>query len=834
VFALRKIESGDRRPSKQLAELLATPLQIPSDERATFVKMARGELSVDRLKVAAPPPLPMLGLDSYIHRQDNLPVFSTPLVGRIEEMSALVALLENPECRLLTVTGLGGTGKTRLAIEATARCKGEYPDGVWFAPLVSLSSVDYLVPSIGDAIGLTFYGSSGLRDQLYAYLREKQSLIILDNFEHLSDGVEILLGILNCAPHVKLLVTSRERLNLVGEWVFEITGLPIPSLDQANKAEEYSSYNLFLQSAQRVLANFRPDPESREWIVRICHQIQGIPLGIILAAAWIPVLPPREIFQEIQRNLEFLTIQMRDLPERHRSLQAVLESSWQQLSQDEKQILYRLSIFRGGFRREAAEQIAGASLRALSTLLGKSLLHRIPDDRYDIHELVRQFCAAQGDIFSDEFDHLRQRFSHYYANLLSAWESQLQSKDAIQARTEMGIEIDNLRQAWGWMASMGKVDSLDRSLFSIWWYHELQGWFKEGIQILELAAEALRVKEAFVGSTPESTATYVLAKIQTRKAFLLMRCGEFEQADHLLRESLSELKVGPDCAMYAYGLRYLGTLEYVKGNYPTAYSLMQESVTLLEAGYNRWGWVGSMIMLGDILRMQGEYQPSYQALSRCVAAAREIGEPRMMASSLRYLGAVAMQLGLQEEAGRLLEESLENSRATHDRWAQSRCLISLGEIDLQLNAPTQAEIHFRESIALSRQLGDLSSLPESLTNLGIVLHMQGVLHEANTSFLEALKQAVELDLPPIALEAIVGIATVRYQEGNNLAALELAKFALNHPAIYHEATQRAELLSSEIKTRLDDQEIQAAEIRAQNMTFSTILAELHLQTHVQR
>jgi predicted ATPase/transcriptional regulator with XRE-family HTH domain len=836
VFALRKIESGERRPSKQLAGLLATPLQIPSQDREKFIKMARGDLSAGRLKLVAPGPGPLPDLDliqghQSPGRRDNVPAPSTPLVGRAEELSALEAHLKDPQCRLLTITGLGGVGKTRLAIEAASLIINEqYPDGVWFVSLVSLNSEDFIIPAIGDALGLTFYGSPPLREQLHAYLRGKQALIVLDNFEHLIGGVDILLGILNHAPKIKLLVTSRERLNLMGEWVFEIEGLPVPPLEHAEAAEGYSSYKLFVQSAQRVQANFNPDRKTRQWIIQICQLIQGIPLGIVLAAAWTPVLSPQEIFQEVQHNLEFLTIQMRDLPERHRSLYAILESSWRQLSGDEKQVLYRLSYFRGGFRRQAAEQVTGASLGTLSSLVGKCLLHHNPDGRYDLHELVRQFAASQLEMFSGEKDQIRLRFSQYYANLLYGWESQLQSRDAILATAEMGKEINNLRQAWVWMATLGQTQNLAQSLFSIWWYHELQGWFKEGIRILEQAVQALRGMDAPPAETTGAIEPgYLLAKIQTRKAFLQMRCGEFDQAGHLLGENLPVLMEGPDHVMYAYGLRYLGTLEYVKGNYPSAHSLMEKSVALLEADCNRWAWVGSMIMYGDILRMQGDYKSSYAVLSQCVSVARDIGEPRMASSSLRYLGAVSMQLGRQDEASRLLEESLVNSQATNDRWNQSRCLISLGEVALQQMAPERAEIYFRESISLSRQLGDLSSLPESLTNLGMSLHIQGNLSEANLSFLEALQRAIELDLPPVALEAIVGIATVRYQEGKAQTALEMARFALDHPAIYYEAAERAGRICFESKLHLNLQEIQAAENRARSLTFTTIFTELREQ-----
>ena len=286
VFTLRKIDGGERRPSRQLAELLAQVLEIPAEDQATFIKVARGELSVEKLarlaRAASPPassnPLPV-----------NLPRALTPFIGREPELAALGQLLADPQCSLLTVVGPGGIGKTRLAIEAARRSQDLFPDGVWFVPLATVNSPALLIPAIADAASFRFQDPANPQELLLRHLREKRALLILDNAEHLLDGAGLFAEILRACPHVKLLATSRERLNLLSEWVFEIQGLPVPPSDQEAHIEEYSSVALFLQSAQRVNTAFTLQEDERQGVVRICQIMEGMPLGIELAAAWVGV-----------------------------------------------------------------------------------------------------------------------------------------------------------------------------------------------------------------------------------------------------------------------------------------------------------------------------------------------------------------------------------------------------------------------------------------------------------------------------------------------------------------------------------------------------------------
>lgn len=537
IFALRKIESGERRPSKQLAGLLANALEIPEEDRQTFLRVARGELNLERLRAPRPD-----GKPAFLTHQPvshHLPLPPNPLLGRDHELAAMARIFNEPQCRLLTLTGMGGIGKTRLAIEFASLQRERFPAGIHYIPLASINSADLIVPAIAEVLGFSFSGPLDLQEQLFTYLSHginQSALLLLDNLEHLlaksSAAAELVAEMLRRFPNIKFLCTSRERLNLHGEWIYELHGLPIPPSEFVDRVEDYSAAVLFKDRARQIHSEFELTEAEKPALARICHLVEGIPLAIELAAAWVGLLSCREIAEEIEKNIDFLAVSMRDVPERHRSLKATFEHSWRLLSDAEREVLRRLSVFHGGFDRLAAEKVAGATLPLLSLLVSKSLVKRTEDGRYNLHEVIHQFAFAH--LREDEPCHLetRERHCEHYLKLASEYERKLKSAFQQTAVHEMSVELDNMRAAWVWGINHEKFKALGRAVRSFGWYFEVAGLIHEGIDQMELLVQAL------IDQARDPQKDKALGSTLVQQGLLCFRSGQFIRAQELYKDAI--------------------------------------------------------------------------------------------------------------------------------------------------------------------------------------------------------------------------------------------------------------------------------------------------------
>lgn len=452
----------------------------------------------------------------------KLPIQPTPFVGREDELSQLATRLADPTIRLVTVLGPGGMGKTRLAIE-TARAQAEaFADGVFFVSLASMDDPGFISSQIAEALDLPFY----IRDQrehweydtqieqLLAYLKEKQLLLVLDNAEHLlatalpsfpewEKSVDQLVAeIILTAPEVKILATSRQRLNLHGETLLPLDGLRVPERETHKKQDvsspekapdfvAYSAVELFGQGACRVRPDFVLRSDNLADVIDICHLVEGMPLAIELAATWVELLSPAEIAAEIRNSLDFLETDLHNISRRQRSVRLVFESTWNQLTPTEQVAFQQLTIFRGGFGREAAQQVTGASLRTLMALVNKSLLRPDLKGRYHIHGLLRQYGAER--LAQDPVTEKRIKDCHcgYFATFLQQKELDLRGQKQGQALAEIEIELDNVRAAWQWAVTQGKLEEIDQAMESLCEYHRIRGRIDEGWKFFGSAAMAL-------------------------------------------------------------------------------------------------------------------------------------------------------------------------------------------------------------------------------------------------------------------------------------------------------------------------------------------------------
>lgn len=820
VHALRKIESGERRPSKQLAGLLANALEIPTDDQATFVKVARGELIIERLR----PPAPAQAADQPAEpgptaKLSNLPETHTPLIGRDPELITLGQLLRDPQCRLLTLIGPGGIGKTSLAIEVASGHLNHFSEGVCFVSLAPLKTHTYLVPAIADALGYAFQGQLEPRLQLLNYLRSKELLLVLDNAEHLLAGIELFGEILEGAPGVKLLVTSRERLYLQSEWVFEIQGLPVPPEDQITQAEQYSSFALFLQAAQRAQVAFELLPEQRAAVVYICHMVEGMPLGIELAAAWVSLLTPREIAQEIERSLDFLATSMRDVPARQRSLRAAFDHSWNLLTDDERLVLRRLAVFQGGFKREAAEQVANATLPTLLALTSKSLLRRTERGRYDLHEVIRQYALSH---LQDDPQHevVRDRHSDFYLTMLSKRESALKGAAQREAMRELTDEIDNLRTAWLWAVERENYPLLEGATNALGRLYEIGGWLREGIEQFEPVIQAL------LDGAEDVQCQNVLGKALIQQGLLFFRWGEFGEAQNRLSKSLEILRPLNDPTLLPDALVIWGTIKHLYGEFDQALSLLDEGLSCARAGGYRWSEAYALVNQGYLASLYGRYKECYRQMMAGLAIFRELSDPQYIALSLNFMTPTLIHLGYYQQAYEGLQESLQLCEQVGDRWGSGSAHRFLGLVKMNQGEISEAQSLFQESLEYFAEFTSGWDIVQTLVYLGQAATIAGDYPEARRIYLEALPQGMQANAISIVMDILVGLAELHLGAGEAESAYRLSSYALLHHSSTQEAKDRAGQLLEGARANLTADQIQTGDRWAGNQTLQNIVREV--------
>lgn len=351
-------------------------------------------------------------------RRPPLPQPDTPLIGRERELKDLARLLFHEGCRLISLIGPGGIGKTRLALALTLQADDTLDDGAVFVALQGVSDAGEILPMVGEALGIPQSSAEAPDAQALDVLEGMHALLVLDNVEHVPDAAETVRTILGRAPGVQVLVTTRQAMNLQGEWRYEVQGLGVPAVSRDDAADA-DAVRLFAHRARQARTDFSLERDLPS-VVRICELLDGSPLAIELAASWTSTLDAAEIVEEIMRNLDFLSTTQRDVPERHRSMHAVFEESWRLLDEADRAAFARLSVFRGGFSREAAQAVAGTTLPVLSSLVDKSLLRRAPDGRFEMHELLRQFAGARLEETPEAVEQAMEAHGRYYVGMLVA------------------------------------------------------------------------------------------------------------------------------------------------------------------------------------------------------------------------------------------------------------------------------------------------------------------------------------------------------------------------------------------------------------------------------
>ncbi len=748
---------------------------------------------------------------------NNFPAQPTHFIGREAELTRIESYLDDPDCRLLTLMGPGGVGKTRLAYQAAAGKALDFAEGVWAIPLSGVASPDYVVPTMDERLQVHLYGDADQKQQLLDYLREKHLLLVLDNCEHVLEGMGLLAEILSAAPAVKILATSRERLNVHGEWLFPVDGLPFPPGEAEAGVETYSAFQLFVQSARRSRPDFQLDDAAA--VARVCQLVEGLPLAIELAASWVHHMPCDSIAAHIQSDLDFLATNLRDVPERHRSTRALFEHSWRLLSEAEQAVLSKLSVFRGGFDADAAAHIAGASLHTLSALADKSLVRPSPSGRYDLHELLRQFAQEK----LREADGLAvTKDGHLDYFVTWAEEANLRLRGAEQVRWFGRIETehDNLRAALEWGINGQRVEVGLRLANALWWFWSRRGYWREGYAWLDSGlgrtegetptrAYAMANAVTLFGQLREGkAASYFeealrLGQTLGLEAIVAMSyvsrsfgVADYEAATGLLEQALALLRrveahFELTAALFLYGDR-----ARMQGDLARAEKLYQESFAIAQADQNRELMISPLGNLGRLASYQGDYERAAMLLQQAVGIARELGNRVEIADWLVYLGTLELYRGNDTVAGEQLQETLALCRDLGNQMGIAHVTHCLAELALRQGNNMQAAKLVSDSLSLSQSfLANVSNREFSLVRLLIVgklarAHGDYVaatrlfgaveaLREQNGYLLEPLPQAgYEVAMAYVRMQLETGAFEAAWAEGYALSEAEAVVSAL--------------------------------------------------------
>ncbi|MEO8287225.1 MAG: tetratricopeptide repeat protein [Chloroflexota bacterium] len=805
--------------------LLHEGLAVEPSEATTAlyerIRLAQGDGPIAREQLALP--------SAHPH---NLPPQSTPFIGREAELLEVARLIERPECHLINLVGPGGSGKTRIALQAAAEQIEAFSDGVFFVSLAAVQSSELVVSTIGAALGFTFSGHKDEQAQLLDELRDKEMLLVLDNFEHLLNAGDLLAVLLQSAPGLKVLTTSQERLNLRGEWVVAIAGLPYPDVETVDAAEieNYASIQLFLQSARRTDSAFVPTIQDWPAMSSICKLVGGLPLAIELAAAWAPVLSSGEIAHEIGKNLDFLAAHRRDVPRRHHSMRAAFDHSWSLLSEEERELFMRLSVFRGGFRREAAEQVASATLPLLSALVAKSFLRRNPMGRYEVHELLRQY--AQGKLQDVPGANIETQDGHavYYARFVQQREEQLRGEGQDSAIEGISDEIDNVREAWRWSVERKNLQELSKLLSGLWFFTEIRGISQEAEEIFAQAASALElgVNEEEPMSKEQSI---LLGRVLGARGGMAARMGRATAARDLLYRSITLLSHFGASRDVAFSLNMLGVVARMQSHYAQAKAYLQESLLLFREAGDRWGTTYSLSDLGNVAYLMGDYSDAKRLHEESLTISRKAGDRRAMIFCLNDMSSVAIALGQYSEAKLLCEEVLTLSQEIAHRWGHANALHRMGTIAVHRGDYTEARSLLQESLAVFDAMGDRQLASMSLQQLGYLAWLEGdyplaerLLQEAlalcrETSFRrgsaaalnilgrvalsagderasmsylhEALAIAAEIEAWPLVLDILVSMVPALTKNNDGTLARRILSLVASHPASEYRTREEA-------------------------------------------
>jgi DNA-binding SARP family transcriptional activator/tetratricopeptide (TPR) repeat protein len=729
----------------------------------------------------------------------NLPIQVTEFVGRNTEKAKLAALLAESACRLLTIVAPGGMGKTRLAIEV-AMTQLEHFDNVCFVSFAAVASADLIVYTLADALELSLFGSKSPKEQVLDYLKNKKMLLVLDNLEHLLSDLNLISEMLATASEIKILATSRERLSLQSEHLFDLYGLTV----EGSHGSE--ALQLFAERAKHNRLEFVLE-ENLQAVTKICQLVGGMPLAIELAASWSRLLNPNEIAGELEGSLDLLSSQSHDLPERHHSMRNVFEVSWQRLLDEEQTALRKLSVFQGGFTREAAREVTEVDLSILMALVNKSFVWRdgstgspTTSGRFSQHPLILQYVQQKANNYPEEKKQVEEKHGRYYLQYIKERVPELRTQKAKETYETLEKELPNIRVAWNWMLREQRVEEIPH-------YTQALSELKQAVAALD---ESNTKHHAALGHAFIQQASHE-SFLDTKEKSLI----------EITERGLNLLEPLKDFPGILRGQILLGQFTLNQGDFAKAKDIFTAALSLAIT-------LGRLTDIGMILHRLmvaesklGSFSEVSVLMRARVQELRELGDLVALSFGLRVFGSYLVDNEQLEEGEKLLQESLAFARTIN--YPALETLADLARLAYKRRDMNETERFAKEVYDKASKIPEHFFKAESLAILGRVKLAQGHLREAEQLMVEGLRLPWDRYLPLYLSHTLVFLAELSLVKGQVEQGVSLLSFLSHYPAIEKRDRDEVLKLLETAKAQLSERDFTQAQEASKSLTLEGIV-----------